>query len=141
MRVRERERERDRARVPLGLLGIAVRGMRGEERETTSAGTSSPSFRRNRSRVVRFCVASDGTSERDEPEWVEGALDTSEGAVDKTEPLGVKENGSTLTGVRCVGLRLPQVDPAVERVSVTGTDAVCECNVVAMLGEGVEQRN
>lgn len=63
-------------------------------------------------------------------------MDTSEGAVDKTEPLGVKENGSTLTGVRCVGLRLPQVDPTVERVSVTGTAAVCECNVVAMLEEG-----
>ena len=61
--MRVRERERDRARVLLGLLGIAVRGVRGEDRETASAGTSSPSFRRNRSRVVRFCVVSDGTSE------------------------------------------------------------------------------
>ena len=72
---------------------------------------------------------------------MEGGLDTSEGAADKTEPLRVRENGSTLTGVRCVGLRLPQVDPAVERVSVSGTTAVCECNVVAILEERVEQRN
>ena len=67
----------------LGVRGAAVWGVVGK---AAVAGTSPPSFRRCRSSLARRCEISDGASEVDEPDAVEGALDTMEGATESTDP-------------------------------------------------------
>ena len=67
----------------LGVRGAAVWGV---AEKVAVAGTSSPSFRRSRSSFARRCEISDGASEVDEPDAVEGALDIMEGATESTDP-------------------------------------------------------
>lgn len=127
MRVCERGR--------LDVLGSAVRGergVRGDGGNTASAGTSSPSFRRSRSSLACLCVLSDGTSEWDEPELAEGAFETRDGALDRTDPRRV---GAADWTPRWVGLRLLQV----ESVSRAGTGPATmdddACETVAIIRE------
>ncbi|KAI6027120.1 hypothetical protein EDC04DRAFT_3092092 [Pisolithus marmoratus] len=114
----------DRDRDGLGVFGTgtdvletAVRGVwgvRGDSTNTASAGTSSPSFRQSHSSVARFCVFSDDTSKGDEPELAEGALETSDRALDRTGP---RPAGAADSTPRWIGLRLLQI----ESVSSAGT--------------------
>ena len=81
--------ERPRARGDLldedalGVRGAAVWGVMGK---VAVAGTSPPSFRRCRSSLARRCEISDGGSEVDEPDAVEGALDIMDGEMESTDP-------------------------------------------------------
>lgn len=127
----ERVRPRGERLGVVEVLGVRGRAVRGVVGKTAVAGTSSPSLRRRRSSLARRWVESEGASEVEEPDAVEGALEMIEGATESTEPrwwyvgmgfirdvgesrtlIKVEEGETFRSGGRCVGLRLRQVDSA-----------------------------